>query len=357
MALDAIGVISSLLGIISFAEDNFAPQDTTGSTVRLTVGLDAADGNYGLTGGGGDLPDIRLFNENGEFLGIVADPGGIQSGTFQDIKINHNFNSAQQATYALFSANNDAICLAAASITWPNDDRYAWDGSWGQKCGATWYYSNVYTSASNIKPNCTWLDGNNNQPQTGFQVHWPEFTDSDDSVRSMSAEDKENLADYLCTAGPPLKFYDYPDEDPNSITYWIPQTKRSLSNQGGPATETSYAPPTQPASAKFQARQNTPQGDKITRITSHTAGSLVVGESDEHAAEGLCGSATSAGPDFLHVKAGKFCRMSDKTLWPVCDGVDITDNCFNSDLMHLVLNGVAARDQPYNKIIDWRSGF
>lgn len=103
--------------------------------VRFQVGLDS-DG--GLTNAGGDIPDIRLFNEVGEFLGGRYDPGYIEDGTTgSDVKVTQK--SEQQTTYALFSANDDAVCLAYISIVWPDEQKHGWLGSWGrQLCHHIW---------------------------------------------------------------------------------------------------------------------------------------------------------------------------------------------------------------------------
>jgi hypothetical protein len=343
--IEAIGLISGVLGIIQFGIDNLPEKDSVGSKVRVTVGLDVSGG---LSNAGGDLPDIRLFNEAGDFLGITADPGKVDSGGFGDITIDHDKNSANQAAYALFSANDDAICIAYASITWPSGDQYAWVGDWGRQCGGSWYYSNQYIGASGVKPDCLWIDGNGDQPQTGFQVHWPEFANKGDSTLPESPDGKADRTNYLCTAGWPFQMYTEPD--PRGITYKLPDTKRSVA-------ERAYGPSKRPVSARFQQQYARSNG---TQPNSNTPASmvamLVVGDSPEHSAEGLCTSATSYGPDFFNILTGTFCRMSDKTTWPVCDGVATTDNCFNKDLNQLVIHGVTARDEPYRKVVDWTSG-
>lgn len=49
---------------------------------------------------------------------MKADPGKIKDGNQGEIKVPHYVkDSGQQATYALFSANNDAICVAYLTIT------------------------------------------------------------------------------------------------------------------------------------------------------------------------------------------------------------------------------------------------
>ncbi|KAI0451230.1 hypothetical protein F5B21DRAFT_516857 [Xylaria acuta] len=239
--LEAIGLISGVLGIIQFGIDNLPKEDSVGSTIRVTVGLDL--------------------------------------GEFGDITVDHNHNSWQQATYAPFSANNDAISIAYASITWLSGDRYAWVGDWGGY-----------------------------QHQTGFQAHLLEF------------------ANIVTTQFPKVQKTSKPKH-------------RSLSNKDVSTTRTSYGTPKHPLSARFQPTRHYPQ-DNQTTMPSLMGVSL-----------DFCKSATSFGPDFLNVQSGIFCRMSDKTTWPVCDAVKTTDNCF-SDLNQLVINGVAARDKPYSNVVD-----
>lgn len=53
--VDAIGVISGILTIVSFGKDNFGDGDTSGSTIKVAVAL---DGPNGPTDAGGDLPDV-----------------------------------------------------------------------------------------------------------------------------------------------------------------------------------------------------------------------------------------------------------------------------------------------------------
>lgn len=134
--IDVIGIVSGLLGIYQFEASNFASADAGGSVVRIQVGLDSPGG---LSNVGGGLPDIRLFNEVGHFLGGKYDPGHIEDGTNgKDIRVHQS--AEQQATYGLFTANDNAICIAYLTIVWPGEDstKYGWTGDWGQKCSNSW---------------------------------------------------------------------------------------------------------------------------------------------------------------------------------------------------------------------------
>jgi hypothetical protein len=53
--VDAIGVISGLLTIVSFGMDNFSNEETSGSTIKVAVAL---DGPNGPTNAAGDIPDV-----------------------------------------------------------------------------------------------------------------------------------------------------------------------------------------------------------------------------------------------------------------------------------------------------------
>ncbi|KAL2257699.1 hypothetical protein VTK26DRAFT_9301 [Humicola hyalothermophila] len=329
------------------------------SVLRFTVGLDVEGG---LRNAGGDLPDVRLFNEAGEFLGISADPGEIGDGSTAEIRVKHDKNNGQQAAYALFSANDNAICITSLSITWPNGDQYGWVGNWGRACGAPWYFSNVFLQGSDFKPDCMWIDGNGDQPTTGFQVHWPEFTNKgEDASEALKGKSR----DYFCNAGPPFKLYTNPD--PRSITYWLPRNSDRRRQRAIAVSE--EAPPRKTDihdRRRRRRRLRHVQGENAILNSNGTTGAslvtppyrfadlLVLDASSEHSAAVLCGSATSAGPDFANGAERLFCRMSDKTLWPFCDATRrITDNCFDTGLQQLVIGAKAARDKGYGRVISW----
>ncbi|KAI0169144.1 hypothetical protein GGR52DRAFT_553908 [Hypoxylon sp. FL1284] len=65
------------------------------------------------------------------------------------------------------------------------------------------------------------------------------------------------------------------------------------------------------------------------------------------------------GPDFLNRNEGGFCRMSDKAWFPVCDGNQAVDNCFNDTLQQLIEgNGdtvTVSSVDPYELYLDWTS--
>ncbi|CAG8981271.1 hypothetical protein HYALB_00003869 [Hymenoscyphus albidus] len=353
VAINVIGVVGGLLGIFQFGKDNFADK----------VGLDVKGG---LSNGGGDLPDVRLWNEAGEFLGMHADPGKLKSGITSDITIKHKDGNGQQPTYALFSANNGAVCIAYVSITFPDDNKYAWVADWAQECksSATWYYSNLYVDGGKHQPPCLWIDGNGDQPQTGFQLHWPEFK-SDSNGPPPKNEQKAKI-DYLCNSGPPFKLH-Y-SRDPSSVNYWLPKSKRQAHTRDFPSpisTTQAYS-----KNGTLVARPQTSAPKYIFTVPSNTAAikpinatlpahnphfnRLVMSDSQNHAARRLFESKTSVGPDFINVAEGIFCCMTSKKTYPIC-GPGNEDSCFNLEIKSLVFGGKAARDTPYTGTVDWTS--
>ena len=330
--IEVIGIVSGALGIVQFGMDNFAAPETAASKIRLGVGLDISGG---LSSAGGDLPDVRLWNEGGDFLGMSADPGKIDDGSTKEITVTHNGDNGQQATYALFSANTDAICVAYVSITWPDGNEYGWIGDWGRKCGATWYFSSLYIKGTDQQPDCMWIDGNGDQPQTGFQVHFPEF------VTEKEGELPEGKDfDYFCNSGPPFSIHT--DHDPHGITYWTSAKRSGTAMSYGPSKE-----------GKIPRRQASGDGtNNGTSVSALAHNQLVVDNNPHHPTASLCEHENSLGPDFANIADGQFCRMSDKTLWPICND-DITDSCFNLQEQELVINGVAARAQKYHTILTW----
>ncbi|KAM5341688.1 hypothetical protein ACJ41O_014719 [Fusarium nematophilum] len=336
-AVDVIGLISGVLGIVQFGMDHFGGKEKAKSVIKIGVGLDVRGG---LDNSGGHLPDVRLWNEDGRFLGGKMDPGNIKSGETQEIKVKHDGNVGQQATYTLFSGNTDAICIAFASITWPDGNEYAWIGDWGKQCGATWYWSSLYIQGTSHMPTCMWIDADGNQPQTGFHLHWPEFVSQDGLLPS----DKDVA--YFCDNGRPFKYRHDPDPRDMDVS---PRFRRGESSAG--AETIGFEP--SPEGELKHAQTSTIRSSKLRRRNQCFADTLVVDDNLGHSTKELCESETSDGPDFVNIADGNFCRMSDKSLWPLCADF-AADNCFDPHTNSLRVDGVVARDQEYKNVITWK---
>ncbi|KAI0116298.1 hypothetical protein GGR51DRAFT_574634 [Nemania sp. FL0031] len=338
-----ISIIGLIINLSQVAKQNFPPKVKAKTMVRVLVGLDTQGG---LSNSGGDVPTVSIFSEAGKRVGKYKMGKKVVSGEYTDMFFDHTHT---QPTYALFAARDDAICVAAAFITWIDGFQFAWMGDWGAKCGAPWYYSNVYIPPSGIKPRCLWIDANNEAFKTGFQIHWPEFSRSPDEPFPDTPEAKEQLAHYLCTAGPPFTMYEHPNVHPKDIQYWVPQGANGT-GAGNGAIEKTHLPRKRTKRAEDRHETSKRATESFMRMN------LVVSDTEQHSAEELCNSPTSAGPDFFNTLTGTFCRMSDKTVWPACNSTELTDNCFNKDLNLLVVNGIAARSEVYSNVIDWTLG-
>ncbi|KAM5429669.1 hypothetical protein McanMca71_007098 [Microsporum canis] len=143
MALvNMLGIIAGSLGIISFKLDRI------------------------VSNSGGDLPDVRIWNEVGDFVGKTVDPEKVEAGNIGEIKVQHD----NQGVYTLSSANDDTVCIAWVSTAWTDDgsgNKYAVTGDFSEPCVP----SNLRISDKmDHQPNCFWIDKNGDQPMTGFQV-------------------------------------------------------------------------------------------------------------------------------------------------------------------------------------------
>lgn len=95
-----VGNTAAILGIVSFVLSKIpATIDNTHSVMRVCVGLNSDE----VTDAGGNCPDIRLFNEIRDFIGMKPDPGYVAEGGFMDVIIDQG--DMQQPTSVLVTAN------------------------------------------------------------------------------------------------------------------------------------------------------------------------------------------------------------------------------------------------------------
>ncbi|KAL5340167.1 hypothetical protein BJX70DRAFT_127312 [Aspergillus crustosus] len=321
-AVQAIGVISGLLGIVNFGITNFKDTTEPGSTIKVAVALDGANG--GTEDAGGDLPDVRVWNDFGEFKAMTADPGHVGDGTVGTIEIDHD----QQGVYSLLSANNDAICIAWLTTTWAEaagGNKFAVSGDYGEACGGTWFESNMWTDTDQAyKPKCFWIDGNGDQPNTGVQVRWPRYAakEFDEGNTDPSA---------ICND---IDFGLRTEQDPSTINFYTAAKSRRAQNE-----------------RRMRARREV--------RAPWTAEQLVISDSKHHSANRLCDSETSMGPDFAHTGEKVFCDMGAKVKYPFCRiSSNSTTSCFDPKTQVLTGKGTfqgRSAENPYSKVRDWRS--
>lgn len=286
----------------------------------------------------------RVWNQNGEFVGMEADPGTVNDGNLGEVHVDHE----NQGVYTLFSANNDAICIAWVTTSWSDDrggNQYAVQGDMGYYCGASWYYSGMYYNSdedqwnkpAEEQPKCFWIDANGDQPNTGFQVRWPAFSTSEVDP-DAPAEDRDPTQ--KCDD---ISFGLRTEEDPSAINYWT--RKRSNMNPSGAAA------------------QHSKKSFRPVRRSAAMASQLVVGDYEGLSARFVCESDTSVGPDIANLHEGLFCDMDKKKLYDLCD--DTTrSGCFDVDSQTLKPYSNATvssfkmaaveNSKTYSKTLDWR---
>ncbi|KAI1405520.1 hypothetical protein F4819DRAFT_482490 [Hypoxylon fuscum] len=354
MAVEALGVVGSLVTIFSFVSDQFDNSDGPKVAFNFYIGSDGAnnpdDPNDGaLSNAGGNLPDIRIWEENGDFIEIqmndhnkCEDGSVVCSSAIEEVEV--------QPTYTLFTANNDAMCIAYATVNFPGDtSKYATTlGAWAKTCsenyegrGGSWYWSDIYVQpkdGGSFKTECAWIDLDGDQPTTGISLHWPDFDGSEGIPSGVDLE-------HFCTNNHVLEFHT--EEDPRTISRLT--RKRNIFSR-----DPSIGYATTPADAMVK-RQKSNEA-KAKRTTSKHARSLVKSTSEDHTAEDLCEAKNSAGPSFVSFKDRQFCHMETKTLYPFCE--DVTAGaCFDNGTNTVKALGNAKREAlpslEFTKVTNW----
>ncbi|KAI4866153.1 hypothetical protein F4820DRAFT_417730 [Hypoxylon rubiginosum] len=354
MAVAALGVIRTGLAVLSFASTQFDKSDGPKVAFNFYIGSDGAKDPDNPNGGslsnaGGNLPDIRIWEDNADFIKIQTndknkceDGSVVCKSAIEKVEV--------QPTYTLFTANNDAMCIAYATVNFPGDtSKYATTlGGWAKTCsdkyegrGGSWYWSDIYVQpkdGSSFKTECAWIDADGDQPTTGISLHWPEFDGSEGVPNGTNAE-------YFCNNNAVLQFHT--EKNPSGVNFWT--RKRNLFSRD---PSVGYA--TTPADAMVQ-RQKANEA-KARRTTSKHARSLVKSRSDDHSAKELCEAKTSAGPSFVSFTDRQFCHMETKTLYPLCEDVE-TGACFDDETNTIKALGNAKREAlpnlEFTKVTNW----
>lgn len=136
----SFGVFSSALEVVEFADFHFpaAPKKVPNTSFRVQLGLDAPSLHDELVANvGGDLPEIRTFDESGELLGKYKHHHRhIPQGRFRDVTVKQQ--SHQLPVYTLFSGRDDGVCIALITTVWADGQKYAWTGGFGRLCDKDW---------------------------------------------------------------------------------------------------------------------------------------------------------------------------------------------------------------------------
>ncbi|KAM0330575.1 hypothetical protein ACHAQA_003523 [Verticillium albo-atrum] len=324
-AANIISVIGTGITLLSFLLDN-VPSGSEKAKVSYIIANDGGGGD--LTDAGGDLPDVRLWDETAEFLGGSSDPGHCGEGV---TTCTTEVNTQEAATYTLFTGNNDAICIAWTGLSWAGGQKkYGFHpGNWAHACDQTpynngyWYYAGTQVPGIPYEDDvfCAWVDADGDIPTTGFQVHWPEFDGDNAPTRDLN---------YYCRERPPVEFRT--ENDPNDIWYWT-QRRNAFSND--PSTATSPAGPS-PEEKKREATEK--QGRRLAKRFEKDP-RIVKSYSPKHKATELCDpSQHTAGQSFVSYVEEKFCYMPMKTVYPFCETSD-QGPCWSDEQNEVVFQG------------------
>jgi len=329
--IKVIGVAVKGLSMLSMGDEKFAKPSPKGTTITIAAALDQPAA--GFVNAGGSLPSVRLYNEVKTEIGSKTKKlGKVGNGATESIFIEHK--NGQQASYALFSAGNDAVCVAYVTITWASGEKYAWTGDWAgpNGCNNDWYYSNIFIEGGgkDSQPTCLWIDRDGNRELTGFHVHFPSFVTADNG----SGLKGKKVSDFCNTNA----YRVYKGKEPTAIQFGR-KRRRGISGVVSPDTTT-----------QEDSMQSQVPGNATTAIQHKDR--LIVTDNKAHKVKTLCDSASSKGPDMVNTAEGLFCRMKDHTLWPVCKQ-NSEDNCFNMGTKKLVIGGKSSRSTQYAQVGDW----
>ena len=331
VAIDVIGVVSGVLGIFQFAQDQMPSRtDNPADTSSLRVHLGGGAGT--VPNAGGSLGAIKVYNEDQTIIGAGSGDGPICMGSFQDITITQGYGPGQQPTYVQISGTDDGVCIAYLIQTWPDGTQRGWLGDMGQACGATWGYSNVIVG-TNHKPACTWLDQDHTGILSGsMQIHMQDFT-------NLTTDYSTDPAHYCSW---PAMYFEARTEDtglPDNQLWGAPASS---------AIATAATTTITPTPAKRGLLVKRRQRKRSTKL----AGTIVGSHHEAHSAIKLCQSETSHGSDFVSFTERVFCDMDTKTAWPLCEK-SLNDECYDWEIHALVEKGGKMTQKVYNDVQRW----
>lgn len=114
--------------------------------------------------------------------------------------------------------------------------------------------------------------------------------------------------------------------DPGRIKFWYARDRDSM-----PPNKRSTATSLRPS--KFDGR-------------------LITSVHERHSARELCGNENSYGPDFVSYSENLFCDMETREHWPLCDGRQRKDKCYDL-AAHSLLTGSGHVKRNHVHVEDW----
>lgn len=353
-------LVIGLTGVLSFAPflgDLFAASRKDVAVVRVTLGeFDLFKEGVKTDTIGGDMPNVALFDSNGQRIGFKNGEkhGKVKSGQGYDITVEpFESDNRKDPEYVTISASSsDAICIAAVTVTGADqgknmDKTWAWNGGFGFLCGnLAWYPSKKLTTASERSP-CIWISNDGRFPM-GFSIHIPDF--SHEELLPQFKDKKETV----CDSKPRQHFYkdinelqcppvfkEFPkfDEDTgyenitqvlvDGVTTCKPEIGENVSDEDLSRLRKAIKnhPRIGGESWTYGVKRNQVFKRKDWKPLGCDMKNAVV-VSKGYTARAICEHPTSAGPDYGNREEGLFCDMCTKKLWPFCS-VKVTANCFD----------------------------
>lgn len=345
-----IGLVAGIFQNINTPSSWMAPQDSSKTIFRIYAGLATESGKSTS----GNVPGVAAWDARGAFVGKAMGIYNyvVEEGKSWDVVIKGKKLSAEYVSVSAFG--KDDLCVAAVGVTSPTGAHAGWFGDVGMKCGAPWYPSNFVIPGSDpeARPACVWITQavSNSHPNKGMTIHLPSFTGAG------LANEYNNNIDAMCKSLPRFSMWtsrsvhmtlpvfrnklefneDGSDADINAILdpEKMMQSETTAPNdptgnvlgvaKGASALET--GPIVELAPSRRRRRSSKRQASSFQPLQDQ----LVVSNVTCHSAKEVCGSATSAGPDFVSVAEGLFCDMQEKILWPLCTGIT-NESCFDLD--------------------------
>ncbi|KID82326.1 hypothetical protein MGU_10356 [Metarhizium guizhouense ARSEF 977] len=295
MVSAGFGFGATVMGAISLTVPRPIIFNPNNIVYSFKLGLDGAGANEGfdlLRGAGGRAPKILVFDNHGKQLGQTKKQAKCGDGEDHCVEVVKNIK--KQPAYALLLGQDNPICLASASVTYPSGDRYAWVGNWAHTCNKPWYFSDIDAHHTNgsVKLLCAWLgfNGYKDNYSTGIRIRFPEF--------AKGFAGNGNNASYYC-------------QDNNTALAFYNNRGPKFFN-GDNAQEHKVNEKDKKEEKKKKGKRSA--GMKTQSVRSYRAA---------HSAKVLCDSSSSAGPSLVSVHERSFCHMPDKVLYHFCEDVAV----------------------------------
>ncbi|KAG6010741.1 hypothetical protein E4U21_004129 [Claviceps maximensis] len=364
----ALGFILNAAGLIVplGLDAKYAAQPVKQATsVQIIVG-------NGTKTAGGDVPHVALWDDDGHRIGQWH-PGGkskIGEGEVKTIVVQHTQNNNKQADpyYVMLSnLKNDAICIAAVTVA--NEKVSAtFFGDTGYMCGQSWFLSDNRIGTNFQKPKCVWLDADHSNKinARALSFHLNDMAPSADKLAQY-----QKRPETLCRSTPRFSFWG--NLLPNGVVpFFKPklQYKDDSSNSGEGADKN----PDRVVDKKNQYNKAVylNQGEKVKRRKqkhrgphkphkphkphgaghnpprhgwNHDPAHLIITDHVADDVRHVCEHSNSYGWDIVSTVQNLYCDMEHKQLYPVCDGKEHKDQCFDMKSKVIVpKTGIASRD-------------